>query len=75
MSGWLRKLLDVAYTTEMGLEITQQSAMNFLTFICTSDAQALHIFGASDERFHVRGGNDLIPQALASRLHLSLIHI
>ena len=69
VSGWLRKLLDVAYTTEMGLEITQQSAMNFLTFIGTSDAQAFHIFGASDERFHVRGGNDLIPQALASRLH------
>ena len=67
--GWLRKLLDVAYTTEMGLEITQQSAMNFLTFIGTSDAQALHIFGTSDERFHVRGGNDLIPQALAARLH------
>ena len=26
VSGWLRKLIDVAYTTEMGLEIDQQSA-------------------------------------------------
>ena len=69
VSGWLRKLLDVAYTTEMGLEIEQQSAMNLLTFIGTSDTQAFHIFGESDERFHVRGGNDLIPQALAARLH------
>lgn len=66
--GWLRKLLDVAYTTEMGLEIDQQSALNFLTFIGTEDKTAFRIFGASDERFHVRGGNDLIPQALAAKL-------
>ena len=66
--GWLRKLLDVAYTTEMGLEIDQQSALNFLTFIGTEDRDAFRVFGDSDERFHVRGGNDLIPQALAAKL-------
>ncbi len=66
--GWLRKLLDVAYTTEMGLEIDQQSALNFLTFIGTEAKDAFKIFGSSDERFHVRGGNDLIPQALAAKL-------
>ena len=66
--GWLRKLLDVAYTTEMGLEIDQQSALNFLTFIGTEDKDAFRIFGASDERFHVRGGNDLIPHGLAAKL-------
>ena len=68
VSGWLRKLLDVAYTTEMGLEIDQQSALNLLTFIGTQDKGAFRIFGASDERSHVRGGNDLIPQSLASKL-------
>ncbi len=68
VSGWLRKLLDVGYTTEMGLEIDQQSALNFLTFIGTDDKDAFRIFGGSDERFHVRGGNDLIPRSLASRL-------
>lgn len=68
VSGWLRKLLDVAYTTEMGLEIEQQSALNFLTFIGTDDKDAFQVFGGSDERFHVRGGNDLIPQGLAQRL-------
>lgn len=66
--GWLRKLLDVAYTTEMGLEIDQQSALNLLTFVGTEDKDAFKIFGESDERFHVRGGNDLIPQALAGKL-------
>jgi monoamine oxidase len=68
VSGWLRKLIDVAYTTEMGLEIDQQSALNLLTFIGTGSADAFKVFGASDERFHVRGGNDLIPQRLGERL-------
>lgn len=35
VSGWLRSLLDVAYTTEMGLETDRQSALNLLTFIGT----------------------------------------
>ena len=56
----------MAYTTEMGLEIDQQSALNLLTFIGTDDADAFNVFGESDERFHVRGGNDLIPRALAA---------
>ncbi|HST43688.1 MAG TPA: NAD(P)/FAD-dependent oxidoreductase, partial [Luteimonas sp.] len=68
VDGWLRALLDVAYTTEMGLEIDQQSALNLLTFIGTGDREAFHVFGASDERFHVRGGNDLIPQRVAARV-------
>lgn len=68
VSGWLRKLLDVAYTTEMGLEIGEQSALNFLTFIGTDDKDAFRVFGGSDERFHVRGGNDLIPTTLAAKL-------
>jgi monoamine oxidase len=68
VDGWLRKLIDIAYTTEMGLEIDQQSALNLLTFIGTGDADAFEIFGESDERFHVRGGNDLIVQRLGSRL-------
>ena len=67
VDGWLRKLLDVAYTTEMGLECDEQSALNLLTFIGT-DADAFRVFGESDERSHVRGGNDLVPKALAARM-------
>lgn len=68
VSGWLRTLIDVAYTTEMGLETDQQSALNFLTFIGTDDPERFAVFGGSDERFHVRGGNDLIPRGLGDRL-------
>ena len=66
-SGWLRKLIEVAYTTEMGLDCEEQSALNFLTFI-DPGLEAFKIFGESDERFHVRGGNDLIVKALGGKL-------
>ena len=64
---WLQTLIEVAYTTEMGLECNRQSALNLLTFIGT-EGESFKIFGASDERFHVRGGNDLIVQALGEKL-------
>lgn len=67
VSGWLRKLIDIAYTTEMGLEIDEQSSLNLLTFIGT-DAEKFHVFGDSDERFHVRGGNDLVVQGVAGKV-------
>ena len=67
VSGWFRRLLDVAYTTEYGLEPGEQSALNFLLMI-DPDPTPFRIFGDSDERFHVHGGNDLITAALAERL-------
>ncbi len=70
-SGWLRRLIEVAYTTEMGLECSEQSALNFLTFI-DPGTETFKIFGESDERFHVRGGNDQIPQRLGAALGASV---
>lgn len=67
ISGWIRSLLAVAYTTEMGLEPEQQSALNLLTFI-SAEPDPFRVFGESDERFHVRGGNDLVIQELGRRL-------
>lgn len=64
---WLRKLLDVAYVTEVGLETDRQSALNFLLLI-DPNPLPFRIYGGSDERFHVRGGNDLIPGRLAEIL-------
>lgn len=65
--GWFRKLLDVAYNTEYGLDIGEQSAWNLLNMIDT-EPDPFKIFGDSDERFHVRGGNDRIPLSLAAAL-------
>ena len=67
VSGWIRSLLEVAYETEMGLAVEQQSALNLLTFI-DANPQPFHVFGESDERYHVRGGNDAITSELGRRL-------
>lgn len=67
VSGWMRTLLNVAYTTEYGLEPERQSALNFILMI-DPDPTAFRVFGDSDERFHVQGGNDRIVRTLADRV-------
>ena len=67
VSGWFRKLIDVGYTTEYGLPLDRQSALNFLLMI-DPDPDPFRIFGESDERYHVHEGNDLIVRTLGDRL-------
>jgi monoamine oxidase len=68
-SGWGRELLDVAFTTEYGMPIDGQSALNILTMIeVKPEENNLAMYGASDERFHVHRGNDIIPRTLADRI-------
>ncbi len=66
-TGWFHKLLSIAYTTELGLEPDRQSALNLITLI-DAVPSPFRIYGGSDERFHVRTGNDSIPLALAKKL-------
>lgn len=63
--AWFRTLLDVAYTTEYGLETDEQSVLNLLLWIDPAP-DPFRVFGDSDERWHTRGGNDRITQALAA---------
>ena len=66
-SGWIRELLDVAFTSEYGMALDEQSALNMLTML-TVRGDSLEMYGASDERFHVHEGNDTIPLTLARYL-------
>lgn len=65
-SGFLRKLLEVAYVTEYGLDVDQQSALNFIFLVGTDTSDGFKIFGESDERYKIAGGNDRVIQALDS---------
>lgn len=68
-SGWLRELLDVAFVTENGLSIEEQSALNFLWLApSVGEDGSVSMFGASDERYSVRGGNSLVTDGLAALL-------
>src|SRR5215218_1383394 len=62
------QLLDVAYNIEFGAECDQQSALNLLYLLGYSGQGKLRLFGPSNEKFHVKGGNDQIVQAMASAL-------
>lgn len=67
VTSWVRSLLEVAYTTEYGLPTGRQSALNLLRMI-DPKPDPFRVYGESDERYHVRGGNDLVVSALARRL-------
>ena len=69
MRGWIRTFLEAAYTTEFGLDPEDQSALNLITMLGVDFTNAsAPLFGMSDERFKVRGGNQRITDALAARL-------
>lgn len=78
-SGWMRELLESAYVTEYGLELGEQSALNFLFLIGTgdlTDASAVSLLGESDERYKVRGGNQRLVDELAKRVQpqIQMLH-
>ena len=64
----LGQLLDVAYNIEYGAETSVQSSLNMLYLLGYSGQGQLRIFGPSNEKYHVRGGNDQITARLAAAL-------
>jgi monoamine oxidase len=67
-SSKLGQLLDVAYNIEYGAETTEQSSLNMLYLLAYSGQGQLRIFGPSNEKYHVVGGNDQIPARMADAL-------
>jgi len=67
------KLLDAAYASEYGADTKDQSALNLVLLLSglTTPAQ-FETFGASDERYHIRGGNQQLPVAIADELEKRL---
>ncbi|MEP6909868.1 MAG: NAD(P)/FAD-dependent oxidoreductase [Actinomycetota bacterium] len=64
----LGQLLDVAYNIEYGGESREQSSLNLLYLLGYSGQGNLRIFGPSNEKYHVRGGNDQVSSRLESAL-------
>jgi monoamine oxidase len=60
--------LDAAYNEEYGAETRDQASLNLLYLLAYQTGQQFSIFGASDERFHISGGNERLPQAMANYL-------
>ena len=68
VSGWLRGLLDVGLTQEMGAEPGAMSALYLVEAFAPDVSVPKRGLFSSDQRFQVEGGNDRIPAALAERL-------
>jgi monoamine oxidase len=64
----LGQLLEVAYVIEYGAEAAEQSALNLVYLLGGVGQGTPRLFGPSNEKYKVRGGNDLIVQRLAAAL-------
>jgi monoamine oxidase len=63
------QLLDVAYNIEYGNVTTEQSSLNLVYLLAYQPVPGnFRIFGASDERYHISGGNEQLPQRIAANL-------
>jgi monoamine oxidase len=67
-SSKVGQLLDVAYNIEYGGETTEQSSLNMLYLLAYSGQGQLRVFGPSNEKYHVVGGNDQITTRMAASL-------
>jgi monoamine oxidase len=72
----LGRLLDVAYNIEYGLDCQEQSALA-LVYLLGYNRNPGHvkIWGLSDERYHIVGGNQQLPQAIAASLPAGTIQL
>ena len=65
----LGMLLDTAYAIEYGADTSEQASLNLIYLLAFQPRPSrLSVFGESDERFHIRGGNQQLPEAIADHL-------
>jgi monoamine oxidase len=68
-AGWIRKLVEVGYACEFGLDSDRLSALD-LVFLISGDTPAgsFEFYEQSDERYKVKGGSRQIIAGLARRI-------
>jgi len=75
-SSRMGRLLDVAYNIEYGNVTTEQSSLNLVYLLGFQPMPgSFRIFGASDERYHIAGGNEKLPQAIAAALPAGAVQL
>ncbi|MEG4939946.1 NAD(P)/FAD-dependent oxidoreductase [Microcoleus sp. F4-D5] len=67
----VRQLLRIAYTVEYGRDPEEQSALNLL-FLISSATGSFGLYGNSDKRYQIDGGNSQIINSLAGQLSGSI---
>lgn len=68
-SGKLGQLIENAFSEENAADAEAQSALNVITVLAEDARDNFNLYATdSDQRFHVRGGNDQIPTLLGKKL-------
>lgn len=67
------RYIERAYLAEFGRDTREQSAINLVYMLGpqagpVEGEAGFHIYGRSDERYHIRGGNERLTDVLAARL-------
>jgi monoamine oxidase len=68
LASKLGRLLETAYVIEYGAEATEQSALNLIYLLGAVGQGQLRVFGPSNEKYKVRGGNDLLVRRMEALL-------
>jgi monoamine oxidase len=72
----LGAVLNAAYNEEYGAETTGQAALNLIYLLgYGAKPGSWSIYGKSDERYRIVGGNSLLPVAIANALPARSIHL
>jgi len=75
-SSQMGALLNAAYNEEYGAETTDQSALNLIYLLgYKAGPGTWSIYGASDERYHIVGGNAKLPVAIGNALPSDSVHL
>ncbi|MFP1625381.1 flavin monoamine oxidase family protein [Streptomyces sp. 5K101] len=68
-SSPLGRFIDVAYTVEYGADTAEQSALALVLLMgYQTNPGHFNVWGLSNERYHITGGNDRLPNAIAGAL-------
>jgi monoamine oxidase len=68
LTGWFKEFINTSYTAEYGMEASEQSAINLLSIFDPGNGKEAALYGDSDERYAVKGGNLKICEALGAAL-------
>ena len=75
ITGWLKELLRCGYLSEFGLDLEDNSAMNFIDMLSVSEKNEMELYGDSDERYSIKGGVvSLINELVADVGNIHLEH-
>lgn len=74
-SRWFKDFLIAAFTAEFGLDCSEQSTLNMLDMINPQTDEGFQVYGESDERYRVKGGNSKITESLAKKIGIDNIHL